>query len=180
MRCSATEKQWYAILVRAGFERVVAFYLEQKGYEQYLPLYKKTPSSLDSVQVADEILFPGYVFVKCDASDKLRFLLIPGVISIVLSGTGSGALPAEDIVALKDITSSGLKYKPSTFITIGQLVSVEYGPLRGLRGLCVSARSKCRLIISVQLLARSVSVEIDRHWVKPVAVPKLRHTAAAS
>src|SRR5438477_12299106 len=137
MRCAASEKQWYAICVRTGFERVVAFHLEQKGYEQYLPMYTKTRSSLDSVQVVEDFLFPGYVFARCGVLDQLSFLLIPGVISIVRFGDLSGAVPAEELDALKDVAKSGLKYKPSTFITVGQLVSVECGPVRGLRGLCV-------------------------------------------
>ncbi len=134
MRCAASEKQWYAICVRTGFERVVAFHLEQKGYEQYLPVYKKTTSSLDSVQVVEDFLFPGYVFARCGVLDQLSFLLIPGVISIVHFGDVSGAVPAEEIDALKDVTKSGLKYKPSTFIAVGQSVSVECGPLQSSRG----------------------------------------------
>jgi transcription antitermination factor NusG len=180
MQRAAGEKQWYAIHVRKGFERVVAIHLEQKGYEQYLPLDKRRRLPLDGEQVADDVLFPGYVFAKCDVLDQLLFRLIPGVISVVRCGDTSSAVPEEKIVALKSIIESGLKYKPSASIAIGQPVSVEHGPLRGLRGVCVGAGSKLRLIISVPLLERSVSVEIDRRWLKPVAAPKHRRAAAAS
>jgi len=47
-------------------------------------------------------------------------------------------------------------------------VRVESGPLEGLVGIVQRCKNSDRLIVSLTLLMRSVSVEIDRSWVKRV------------
>jgi hypothetical protein len=54
---------------------------------------------------------------------------------------------------------------------------VEFGPLAGIEGTIIEVKSKCRLIVSVSLLQRSVFVEIDRDWVVPAGANERRPTA---
>src|SRR4029434_9482003 len=97
-------------------------------------------------------------------------------------GIGREPAPIDEaeIEAIRRVVNAGVVYAPHPYVTLGQLVRVEYGSLSGLVGLVTDLRSDSRLIISVNLLMRSVSVEIDRAWVKPVSNPSSERTVAVS
>ena len=90
--------------------------------------------------------------------------------SIVGLGKSALAVSDDEIVAVQNVVKSGLTYEPSGFINVGQLARVERGPLRGLVGIVVATRKNCHLIISVNLLQRSISVEIDADSVMPISI----------
>jgi transcription antitermination factor NusG len=161
MDCACNEKQWYGLRVRPRFEKIVAQHLEKKGYEGYLPLYRTRREWSDRIAEIEMPLFPGYLFCKFNVSQRLPILVVPGVLSVVGSGRSPIAIPEEEVFALRNVVDSGLMYEPSGFITTGQRVRVERGPLRGLIGIASASRDDCRLIISVNLLQRSISVELD-------------------
>ncbi len=164
------ERHWYALQVRPRFEKVVARHLEHKGYEEYLPLYVKRQQWSDRIKQVELPLFPGYIFCKFDVFQRLPILVIPGVVSVVGVARSPLAVSEDEIAAVQNVVKSGLKYEPSSFIAVGQWARVERGPLRGLVGIVVENRKNCRLIVSVKLLQRSVSVEIDADSVVPVSV----------
>ena len=96
-------------------------------------------------------------------------------------GAGKTPEPISDaeIEAIRVVMQCGLTYAPHPYVTIGQWVRVECGALRGLTGIVTEVRNRSRLIISVNLLMRSVSVEIDPTWVQPIAEP-LRNASNVS
>jgi len=96
-------------------------------------------------------------------------LLVPGVMSVVGLGKNPLAVDEHEISAVQNVVKSGLTYQPSGFICTGQMARVERGPLRGLVGIVVATKKNCRLVISVNLLQRSVWVEIDSDSVMPVS-----------
>jgi transcription antitermination factor NusG len=165
-----TEQKWYALQVRPRFEKIVAVHLNHKGYEDYLPLYRSRRRWSDRIKEVDLPLFPGYIFCKFDVSHRLPILLIPGVMSVVGLGRNPLSVSEDEIVAVQNVVKSGLTYQPSGFISTGQLARVERGPLRGLVGIVVETKKNCRLIVSVNLLQRSVAVELDSDSVMPVAI----------
>ena len=172
------EKKWYALQVRPRFEKIVAVHLEHKGFEDYLPLYRSRRKWSDRVKEIDLPLFPGYIFCKFDVLHRLPILMVPGVMSIVGLGRSPLAVSDDEIVAVQNVVKSGLTYEPSGFITTGQLARVERGPLRGLVGIVVETKKNCRLVISVKLLQRSVSVEIDADSVMPLSMTNQRAATA--
>ena len=73
-----------------------------------------------------------------------------------------------------------LRTEPWPFLRVGQRVAIESGSLAGLEGILQQVRKTCRLVVSVNLLQRSVAVEVDRDWVRPLGVhPALAWTAGA-
>src|SRR6266850_1011013 len=164
-----SENKWYALQVRPRFEKIVGLHLNHKGYEEYLPLYRSRRRWSDRIKEVDLPLFPGYIFCKFDVSHRLPILLVPGVMSVVGMGRSPLAVAEDEITAVQNVVKSGLTYQPSGFITTGQMARVERGPLRGLVGIVVATKKNCRLVISVNLLQRSVWVEIDSDSVMPVS-----------
>lgn len=168
---SATEQlefPWYALRVRARFERVVFQHLTGKGLRCFLPMYKERRRWSDRMKVVELPLFPGYVFCSLDIQRRLPVLQTPGVMHFVsFSGEPAPVDPVE-IQNLQTATSAGAPLAPWPFLREGQRVMVTRGPMRGLTGILLKIRSEFRLIISVTLLMRSVAVEIDREAVCPL------------
>ena len=177
-----TQDLWYAVSVRSRSESLVAANLRYKGYEPFVPTYKTSSRWSDRVKVVEKPLFPGYLFCRFNVHARLPILITPGVNFIV--GVGKSPEPISDfeIDGIRSVVQSGLVYEPHAYITTGQRVRVEFGALAGLTGLVTEVRSKARLVVSVNLLMRSVSVEIDRTWVEPIDArrPMFAHAAALS
>ena len=147
---------------------MVATLARQKGFEDFLPLYNVRRRWSDRFKTVELPLFPGYVFCRLDARNRLPLLTIPGVAGIV--GLGKIPVPIDDaeIAALQVAVSAGLLAEPFPFLEVGQRIRLEEGPLQGLEGILVEVRKQQRIAVSVSLLKRSVAVEIDRNWVRPL------------
>lgn len=162
---------WYALQVRPRFEKVVSRNLAAKGIEEFLPVYSQSRQWSDRVKEIELPLFPGYVFCRFDINNRLPILLVPGINSIVGIGNLPTAIDEREIEDLRSVVASGVGYHPWPFISVGQTVSIEQGALEGLEGIVTMVKNEYRLIISVPLLQRSVAVEIDRDYVRPVNRP---------
>ena len=169
MRSNNEKLEWYALQLRTRFEKVVASHLRGKGYEEYLPTYRSRRHWSDRIKEIEVPLFPGYIFCKFDITDRFPLLVIPGVRSVVSFGGSPMPVPEDEVLAVQRVVNSGLQYGPWPGLAVGQAVQVKYGPLRGLEGMVVEVKKNYHLIISVNMLQRCVSVEIDRDCVMPVS-----------
>jgi transcription antitermination factor NusG len=124
------------------------------------------------VKLVEWPLFPGYLFCQFDLKSRLPILSVPGVNYIV--GIGKAAEPiAEPEI---EVVGSGLYYERHPYLATGQLVRVEQGSLAGAVGRVILQKNAARLIVSIDILMRSVSTEIDRSWVKPIEdIPYKQH-----
>jgi transcription antitermination factor NusG len=160
---------WYALHVKGRFEKVVDTQLQRKGYETLLPTYVSTRIWSDRVKSLSLPLFPNYIFCHFDIDARQPVVLTPGVKSVV--GAGKIPLPVDraEVASLRQLVNSGVNACPSPYLSKGQHVHVTSGPLKGLTGIVVCANGRYRLTISVSLLMRSVSVELDLLSVTPLA-----------
>lgn len=159
---------WYALQVRPRFEKVVARNLRAKGFDEFLPLFRRRRQWSDRMKVIELPLFPGYVFSRFDIDDRLPILLVPGVRAVVAAGRSAAPVDEREIEGLRSVVTSGLDYQPWPFVRAGEPVLVENGALAGVEGIVKTVKNEDRLIISISLLRRSVAVEIDRENVKPL------------
>ena len=161
-------QKWYALQVRTRWESSTALLLSGKGYRTFLPTHKAKKRGHGKVQETNAALFPGYVFCHFDAQNRLPILVTPGVISVV--GRGRVPLPVDDaeIAAIETIVASGVTAEPCPYLELGQRVRIESDALQGLEGILVHFKGNHRIVVSVSLLRRSVSLEIDRFCVRPV------------
>ena len=163
---------WYALQVRPRRESMVAEILRNKGYEPFLPTYKAKRPWSDRTKILAAPLFSGYLFCRFDLETRLPILRTPGVNSIVGAGRNPQAINEAEIEAIRSVINSGVGCKPYPRLPLGQVVCVGYGSLEGLTGVVQKHKNEYRLIISVTLLMRSVSVEIDRAWLTPIRSEK--------
>ena len=154
---------WFAIRVKSNRERVTAQGLRGKGYEVFLPEYQQEVTSGKGREVA---LFPGYLFCRFDVTNRLPILTLPGVVHIVGLGKTPAPVDAEELESLKVVIQAGLALNPNEPYTLGEKVCVQEGPLAGASGIVVGHKSE-RLVVSISLLQRSVSVVLDCDWIAP-------------
>jgi transcription antitermination factor NusG len=172
---------WYALYVKSRAEHAVARYLGEKGYEPFLPLYRSTRRWTDRLKDLDLPLFPNYVFCRVTPHAVGRIISTPGVVRIV--GTGNVPVPVEDseVEALRQIVHAQVHVEPWPYLYVDRRVEIQAGPLRGVQGVLTRVANHDRLIVSVMLLQRSVSVEVDIRDVMPVggvAAETVFHEAA--
>lgn len=162
------EFPWYAVRVKARFERVVFEHLTGKGLRCFLPLYRERRRWSDRMKLVELPLFPGYVFCSLDIQRRLPVLQTPGVMHFVSFNNEPAPVDPLEIRNLQTATSAGVPLAPWPFLREGQRVEVVRGPMRGLTGILLKIRDEFRVIISVTLLMRSVAVEIDREAIRPL------------
>jgi transcription antitermination factor NusG len=160
---------WFALRVRSRAERLVGTALSGKGYEVFLPSYTECRRYSSCVKKIDAALFPGYLFCRLDVNHRLPVLSTRGVEHIVSCGGVSQPIDEYEIAAIRTVVESQLPALPWPYLRVGNPVRIEFGPLVGLEGQVVFEKSRERLVLSVHLLQRSVSVEIERSWVRPLA-----------
>ncbi len=175
----ASDRRWFALNTKRNRERNVGEILRGKGYEDFVPVYHSRRRWSDRYKDLELPLFPGYVFCRLDPAWRLPVLTTPGVVAIV--GNGRTPVPVEDseIEALKLVVGSDLQVQPWPYLKIGERVCIESGALAGLEGILQDVKKSCRIVVSVDLLQRSVAVEVDRAWVRPVETRRLRVMAQA-
>lgn len=166
---------WYALNVRPRFEKYVQTHLEEKGYPVFFPTYTATRRWSDRVKSVTLPLFPSYVFCRFDANARLPLLVTPGVNYVVGVGKSPVAVEETEISSIRCVMESGMATLPWPYLQSGDIARIEAGPLEGLTGIVTRIKGSYRLVVSVSLLMRSVSVELDRTWIRPIpnSIPDL-------
>ena len=160
-RAESAGLRWFAVYTTARHEKTVARQLEDRCIERFLPLYRSWHRWKDRRKLVELALFPSYVFVKIEVRDKLRVLQVPGVVSLVTFNGQLAALPDQEINALRSGLDSGVYAEPCPYLRVGRRVRVAAGPLTGAEGILIKKKDKCRVVISLDVLMRSVAVEVD-------------------
>lgn len=160
--------RWFAVRVRSHFERIAVAHLRQRGYEEFAPSYKTERQWSDRKKEIDQFLFPGYVFCRFNPENRLAVLTTPGVVDLVGFGRAPVPIPDQEIERVRQMVQSGVLVSPWPYLEVGQTVLIERGPLAGLEGILAEVKGRCRLIVSVNLLKRSISAEVERSCVRPL------------
>ena len=166
--------QWFVLWTHSHSERLVYEQLAGKGFEMFLPTIK-TWSRRKGVQAAIELpMFPGYVFLRhaVDKRSYVEIVKVRGLVRVLGERWDRLApVPDEEIDAIRRVVASDVPVFLHPYLREGQQVRITHGPLAGLEGLLVSTNpQKGLFVVSVELLQRSVAVEVDCTQVRPTAV----------
>jgi transcription antitermination factor NusG len=159
---------WYALYTTARHEKVVARQLQERRVETFLPLYRRWHRWKDRRKQVELALFPSYVFVRIEEDNKLRVLKVPGAVSVVSFNGKMAVLPERDIDALRNALENQVYAEPCPYLRVGRKVRVVKGPIAGAEGILLRKKDKCRVVISMNALMRSVAVEVDGADLEPV------------
>ena len=163
-----SEVLWYAGYTAARHEKRVAEQFAQRGVEHFLPLYETIHRWNNGRHRVHLPLFPGYIFVRMALKDRLRVLEVPGFVRLVGFNSLPYPLPESDINKMMEALNKGVLAEPYPYLTAGTRVEIKNGPLQGMTGILLRRQNKCRVVISVDLIMRSMSVEVEAGDVVPI------------
>jgi transcription antitermination factor NusG len=159
---------WCALFTCHQHEKSVACGLTAKGFEAFVPLYDSMRRWKDRKKLVSLPLFPCYVFVRGALTRRLQAVTTPGVHMIVCTGDQVAVIPEEEIEAIRRIIRGPYRVEPHSFLKCGVRVRVKRGALEGVEGILLRKKNLCRLVLSVDMMAQSIAVEIDASEVEPV------------
>jgi transcriptional antiterminator NusG len=143
-------------------EKKVTAELQQKQIQAYLPLFSSERKWSDRKTLVDMPLFPGYVFVKIseDQITRVHVLRTMGVRNFVGTRGVGDPIPDTEIESVQAVISRGIPFSVSPFLDIGQRVRILDGSLRGVEGILTAVNGDNSLIISVELIQRSLAMRV--------------------
>ena len=158
---------WYALTVCPRHEKQVVRQLEGRGLRSFVPLYRSVRRWKDRQKELDLVLFPGYVFVRSELHNRMSVLTVPGVVRFVTFHGQPAAVRDQDIRALRSGAASGVPLMPHPYLQKGRRVRLSSGPLAGIEGILVRRKDRFRLVLSVDLIMKSVALEVDESDIQP-------------
>jgi transcription termination/antitermination protein NusG len=170
---------WWALYTRHQHEKVVAEMLTAKGFEVFLPVYDSIRRWKDRRKVLSLPLFPCYVFVRGGPDRRLSVVSTPGVHMLLTRGEQIAVIPEDEVGAIRRAVDGSFRVEPHPFLKVGERVRVTRGSLTGVEGILVRKKNLYRLVLSVDMLAQAVGVEVDASDVEPIP-PETDGKAAVS
>jgi transcription elongation factor/antiterminator RfaH len=161
---------WYAVYTKPRHERKVNAHLIREGMTTFLPEIKRWSRRKDRKTKVSYPIFPGYLFINTELNggSRLKVIKTKGVVRILGNKGIPTAIPVHQIDAIQRIVDNNKEISPYPYLKRGQMVRVISGPLNGVEGIFISEKGKGKLIISVDILQRAVSVEIEETDVEPI------------
>lgn len=161
------QPHWYALYTNSRHEKKVADILSTREISSYVPLYKTVRRWADRRKEVELPLFPGYVFVQIALRSRLKVLSVPGVVHLVTFDGKPAQVNESEIETLRQGLPMAKGVQPHPYLKVGRRVRVQRGLFAGMEGILIRRKDAFRLVLSMQLILRSVSVEIDEADVVP-------------
>ena len=162
--------KWLAVYTRPRHEKTVEKEFQKKRFEVYLPMLKERRKWSDRKKWVEFPMFRSYVFVRIKIKNTMFALQTPGVVKIIKFGGEVAVVPDENIKAIKLMIEGGYKPKPLNYFIKGDPVEVKDGPLKGLVGEVVRLDKNDRLVIRIDVIQHSISIQINRGFLKPIKI----------
>ncbi len=160
---------WHAIYTRPRHEKAVAKQLCERHIEAFLPIRGKIHRWKDRKKLVLLPLFPSYVFVRVSLHERLHILQLGGVVRFVCFNGSPAEVPEDELQSLRAAVEAGAQLEPHRYLKVGRRVRVCHGPLLGAEGKLIRRKGGHRLVLSIDLIQRSVAVEVDASDVIPVS-----------
>ena len=155
--------KWFAVRTSLRWEFRASSELASRGVETYLPRSGARRQWSDRAKVIDQALFPGYLFCRFHLAERVRVLQVPGVKQIVGIGNQPEPISVHQLDNLKTLVAAKTVLAPWPYLNRGQKIQIDRGPLRGVQGFVVQVEpGALRIVVSLDLLQRSVAAVIDR------------------
>jgi transcription antitermination factor NusG len=161
---------WYAVQTRARHEKTIVQRLREQGVTTFLPLVSEVHRWSDRRKTVELPLFSCYVFVRLVAAneDRLRVCRTNGVFGIVGTTREGTPIPDHQIEAVRTLVTQQLSWSVHPFLKIGQRVRIRGGSMDGVEGILLARNGDRTLIVSVDVIQRSLAVRIEGYDVEAV------------
>lgn len=161
------DEKWYALYTCARHEKRIAEQIERRSLPCFLPVYRSMRRWADRRKELELPLFPGYVFVRMGLRRKLVVLQIPGVVNLVSFDGKPAEVPVEEIETWRTRLSGAAGIEPHPYLRKGRRVRVRRGAMQGLEGIVTRRKGQYRVVFSLDLIQRSVAIELEEEDLEP-------------
>lgn len=161
---------WFAVQTKPRHEKKVNSNLNERGIHNFLPLHLERRRWSDRHQWVELPLFSQYLFVRThiSAESRVRVLQTPGVVQFIGTTARGTPIPEEQIENLQAIAAQGIPMTPREFLRVGERVRIRGGALEGIEGILSAVKNDKSLVVSIDLIEKSVAIRIDGFEVEPV------------
>jgi transcription antitermination factor NusG len=168
MKFAFSDPRWFAVWTRSRHEKAAAALLQSVGVQHYLPLKSELRLWSDRKRTVSVPLFSGYLFVRMNPSNdsRLQLLKIPGIAGLVGNGEGPLPIPDQEIEDIRTVLAGRVEYTVMPTLGEGDRVRVVRGPLAGVQGRLLQSNSMSRLMISIEMIHKSIAVSLSREDVE--------------
>lgn len=161
--------RWFALYTKSRHEKLVQRELQKKGVETFLPLRKVTRDWSDRKKIIEEPLFQGYLFVRMPLKERWTVLNTAGAVRLIgRSAADPIEVPEKELWVVRKFVEEEIQVDPFPYLKEGERVYVRSGAFKGAEGFIVRKDRHCRLVISLDMLMKSVSVIIDQACIEPL------------
>jgi len=162
--------RWYAAYTQPRMELWARTNLWERGFEVYLPRYRRDRRHARKIELVAYPLFPRYLFVHADAAmQPLRAIASArGVIDLVRMGSEPSSVGNDVIEAIRQREQAdGFIRLARPSFEPGATVQVRSGPMADLVGVFASGSDEERVLILLSLLGRQVKVMVKASDLAP-------------
>lgn len=161
---------WYAVHTRARHEKRVIERLEERQVRTFLPLFRKIQRWSDRKVLVDFPMFSCYAFVRTvqAVEQRLKILGTPGVLGFVGFERQGTPIPQEQIDSLRKAISGNIPCFAHPFVKSGRRVRLRGGSLDGVTGILERQGADRSLIVSIELLHRSIAIQVEGYDIELV------------
>jgi len=155
-------RKWYVIRTKPRWEKKVAFQIEKKQLEVFLPILEKIRIWSDRKKKIQEPMFSGYVFVRADETERLTAISNTlGAMGYIFFNKRPAVMRDEDILyikmSLKEPERISIEEKQ---IKKGDYITVKRGPFRGMKGFVNDFKGEYKLTVNLEELSTAFSVTL--------------------
>jgi len=164
------ESCWYAVHTMARHEKRVARQFAEKKVFTFLPLLEQIHRWSDRQSRVEVPLFSCYAFVRIvpTVEDRLKVLWTPGVLGFVGNQGQGTSIREEEIESLRTAIREKVPCLAHPYIETGRRVRIRGGSLDGMEGILERRGEDQSLVVSLELLRRSVSIRITGYEVESI------------
>lgn len=169
LSAEAETSSWFAIQTWSRREKKVATELREKGISVFLPLFSEKRQWSDRQRLVELPLFPQYVFVRIPPKTHARIpvLRTAGVTGFVGKRGVGVPIPDSEIDGIRTILAQGMPFNHHSFLNVGKRIRIRGGSLDGVEGILTAINSDATLVVSVELIQRSLAIRIAGFAVEP-------------
>lgn len=161
-------KSWFVLRTKPRNEKKVYQQIISKDVEVFLPLMPTIRIWSDRKKKILVPLFPSYLFIYGDETDRLRAIQgTIGAIGYLMYRKRPAIVTEREIENIKISLREPERIKVDKLtITEGSLVEITAGPFRGMTGIVVEIRGSYRLVVNIVELNASLNIELTYSEVK--------------
>ncbi|NWG88173.1 MAG: transcription/translation regulatory transformer protein RfaH [Hydrogenophilaceae bacterium] len=152
---------WHVVHTKPRQERCALLNLEQQGYECYLPVIAVEKLRQGVLTLAEEPLFPRYLFIRLGSSTSDKgwgpIRSTKGVSRLVTFGSEPAKVD-ERLIAQLRARDRQVGEQPRRLFEPGERVLITQGPFAGVEAIYQMSDGESRVMVLIELLSKPVQL----------------------